>query len=271
MLQSLPSLHSFRPAALPALAIAAALSASLTVAPRAEAQVFEVIHPDVEQGQFELEALNGLGLGSIDKGEERYVLELALGYSPFSFWKTKLAVELAKPENETAEIEAYEWENVFILPFGNTSHDHSHHGDASGAELGPVGFYAALEIPNEGGINEGGAALGPIAEGRIGPVIVVGNLFLDIPFADGADPGIAYAVSAQTPVTDWMDLGAEAHGSMENAFGSGLEHGHYIGPAAYFSAYLGRSRILEPRVALLFGLNDDTPDAVLSVNFELKF
>ena len=249
----------------------AAIAAAIAFAPVAEAQVFEVIHPDVEKGQFELEALNGLGLGSIDNGEERYVLELALGYSPFSFWKTKVAVELAKPEHETAEIEAYEWENVFILPIGNAGHDHNHQGGSDGAELGPVGFYAALEIPNEGGINEGGAAFGPIAEGRIGPVIMVGNLFLDLPFADGMDPGLAYAVSAQTPVTDWMDLGAEAHGSIENAFGSGVQNAHYIGPAAYFSAYLGRSRVLEPRVALLFGLSDDTPDAVLSVNFELKF
>jgi hypothetical protein len=243
----------------------------LPFTPTAEAQVFEVIHPDVEKGQFELEALNGLGLGSIANGDERYVLELALGYSPFDFWKTKFAVELAKPENQTTEIEAYEWENVFILPIGNTDHDHSHHDGDGGFEMGSVGVYAALEVPNEGGISEGGAAVGPIAEATIGPVITVANLFLDIPFADGEDPGISYAISGQVPVTDWVDLGAEAHGSMENAFGSGISHGHFIGPAAYFSAYLGRARILEPRVALLFGLNDDTPDAVLSVNFELKF
>ena len=99
----------------------------------------------------------------------------------------------------------------------------------------------------------------------------MGNLLLDIPFADGEDPGISYAVSAQTPVTDWMDLGAEAHGSFENAFGSNSANSHFIGPAAYFSAYLGRGRVLEPRIAVLFGVGDDTPDAVLSVNFELKF
>lgn len=255
------------------VAYLAALGAAVSFgfAPHAGAQVFEVIHPDVEQGQFELEALNGLGLGSIDHGEERYVLELALGYSPFDFWKTKFAVELAKPEHETAEIEAYEWENVFILPIGDTDHDHSHHDGDGGFQMGPVGMYAALEVPNEGGIGEGGMAVGPIAEATIGPVIAVGNLFLDVPFANGEDPGFSYAISGQVPVTDWMDLGAEAHGSVENAFGSGVNHAHYIGPSAYFSAYLGRARILEPRVALLFGLNDDTPDAVLSLNFELKF
>ena len=249
-----------------------ALSASiLAFTPGTQAQVFEVIHPDVEEGQFELEALNGLALGSVDAGEERYVLELALGYSPFPFWKTKFAVELAKPEHETAEIEAYEWENVFILPIGDTDHDHGHHGDGGGFEMGPVGVYAGLEIPNDGGISDGGAAIGPIAEASFGPVITVGNLFLDVPFADGEDPGLSYAISGQVPINDWMDVGAEAHGSVENAFGSGINHGHFIGPAAYFSAYLGQARILEPRVALLFGLNEDTPDAVLSVNFELKF
>lgn len=75
----------------------AILVAALAFAPDAKAQVFEVIHPDVEKDQFELEALNGLVLSDVANGEERYVLELAAAYSPVSFWKTTFAVEIAKP------------------------------------------------------------------------------------------------------------------------------------------------------------------------------
>ena len=34
---------------------------------------------------------------------------------------------------------------------------------------------------------------------------------------------------------------------------------------------LGRGRVLEPKLGILFGLTDDAPDAVISLNIELKF
>jgi hypothetical protein len=253
------------------LAAAAAACLVLSAAPAA-AQVFEVIHPDVDHGGFELEFLNGLALGGVPGGDERSAHEIALSYAPFAFWKTTFAVEIANPQNESAEVEAFEWENVFLLPFGG-DHDHADdHAGGRGIEFGPVGIYAALEVPNEGGIGEGAAAIGPIAEMLIGPATVIGNLFLDIPFADDSDPGLSYAVSAAVPVTSYLALGGEFHGSAENLFGSSDEsYQHFIGPAAYFTIDLGLDRVLEPRVAALFGLNDNSPDAVLSVNFELKF
>jgi len=266
-----------------------ALLAAFAAGP-ATAQVYEVIHPDIQPGGFELEVLSGVTLSDVDSGEERAAHEFAISYAPFRFWKPILAVELAKPQGEAYEVEAVEIASVFLLPFGSQSqqaghgdahHGHDHHGHghdhAHGGAAEPhyaLGIYTALEIPNRGGLSHGAFSLGPIAEAQFGPVKAIGNLLLEIPFEDGEDPGIAYALGASTPIARQIDLGLEAHGAFEGALGDALpfdEQGHVIGPALYSAFDLGQGRLLEPRVAALFGVTEASPDAVLSVNFELKF
>ena len=268
-----------------ALRLATALLGSFAfaglVSTSAQAQVFEVIHPEVEKGSFEFELLNGIRMDSVDAGDERSAHEIALGYAPVSFWMPSLAVEIANPEEEKAEVEALEVENVFLFPFGNAAgsghhdhaHDHNHNHGAEGAGYA-VGFYAALEIPNEGGIDEGAASFGPIGEVSLGPVNVIGNLFVETPFSNGEDPGLSYAFSAATSVGGGFALGAEAFGDIEEAFGDApgfSDQEHLLGPAVYTELDLGRGRVLEPRLAALFGLSEAAPDAALSLNIEMEF
>lgn len=236
-------------------------------------QVFEVIHPDVAEGSFELELLNGLSVGDVEDGEERSAHEIAFGYSFTDFWKTVVAIEIANPEGESAEFEGFEWENVFLLPFGEghghgNDHDHGDHGFVA---LEAIGVFAALEIPNHGGLGSGAAEIGPIAEIAFGRVETVFNLLFEFPFEDDEHTGISYAVQAQYPVLDNVGVGFEVHGGWENAFRDEREGRHFAGPAVYGDFDLGRGRVLEPRLAVLFGLTDDTPDDVISLNFELKF
>ena len=254
-------------------------------ASEAKAQVFEVIHPDVVRNGFEVEVLNGVRLDDVPDGEERSAHEIAIGYAPFSFWKTKFAVEIGNPEGEDAEYEAFEWENVLLLPFGEHAHggghDHGHghdHGDGNFFNLGALGIFFALEVPNEGGFDSGAIEVGPIAEVSLGPVETVANLFVEVPFTDGEDPGLAYALSASIPVAKFdpveLAAGFEAHGGAEGAFGDATpinDNSHVIGPALFSEIDMGRGRMLEPRLAFLFGLTDGSPDAVLSFNVELKF
>ena len=260
-----------------------ALLAALAVSP-AKAQVYEVIHPDIDPGGFELEILNGVTLSDVETGEEQAAHELAISYAPFRFWKPILAVELAKPKGDSYAVEAIEIASVFLLPFGrggqHADHGHYHghdHHDAHGGLSGgnfALGLYTALEIPNEGGLSHGAFSLGPIAEAQFGPVKAIGNLLLEIPFENDEDPGIAYALAASTSVTPQIDLGLEAHGAFEGALGNALpldKQSHVIGPAVYGALGLGQRRLLKPRVAVLFGVTEASPDAVLSVNFELKF
>ena len=253
----------------------------------ASAQIFEIIHPDVDKGGFEFESLNGVTLGSVETGEERSAHEIALGYAPLSFWKTTFAVEIANPEDEDGEYEGFEWENVLLFPFGShwngqgDAHGHGHghdHDDEAAFGLAALGLFFALEVPNDGGIDSGAAEFGPLVEFNLGPVNSIINLFVEYPFEDEEDPGLAYGVSAAVPVGEVgpvaFDVGAEAHGGFDGAFGDAVpsdENTHVIGPALYSEVDIGRDRVLEPRVAALFGLTDGSPDAVLSFNIELKF
>lgn len=256
----------------------ALLTATLLVAAAlplpSAAQVFEVIHPDVVEGGFELEILNGVVLSDVANGDERSAHEIAIGYAPFDFWKTKVAIEIANPEKQTSEFEAFEWENVFLLPFGEghgTRHSHDH-GDHGFLALEAIGVFAALEIPNTGGIGSGAFEVGPIAEIAFGSVETVANLLFEIPFEDGEGTGIAYAVQAQYPIVEnALGVGFEAFGGVENAFKDQSEDEHFIGPALFAEFDIGRGRVLEPRLAILFGLTDDAPDAVGSLNLEIKF
>lgn len=254
----------------------AALALSVFTQP-AGSQVFQVIHPEIQAGGFEFEVLSGIVLDSVAQGEERSVHEVALGFAPVSYWKTKVALKIANPKGDGVDLEAVKWENVLMLPFGNHGHDHDDR-DHGFFELGAIGFYAALELPQEGGIEYGEIAIGPVAEISLGPVEIVSNLFVEFPLEDGEDPGLVYALSAAVPVFETepveLALGFEIHGGFEGAFGdapTGDHNAHLIGPAIYSAFGIGGGRVLEPRLGILFGLTDGSPDAALSFNVGLKF
>ena len=255
------------------LAFAIALPLINALSGPVSAEVFEVIHPDVEEGGIELEVLNALVLEDVETGEEQSIHEFAIGYGVTSFWKTTFAVEFAAIDGEGFEYEAFEWENVFLFPLGDHAHEHDHDDDqdGGGAALEALGFYAALEVPNEGGFDDGAIVLGPVAEARFGPVETLGNVFVEIPFEDGESEALVYALAASVEVADNVALGVEAYGEIENAFTSGTEAEHFIGPAAYFEFDIGGGREIEPRIAVLFGTEGDQPDATLSFNVEFKF
>ena len=237
----------------------------------AQAQVFEVIHPEVEKGGWEVEALNGVVLDDVEDDEEKSVHEFAVGFGFTDFWKSTIAVEVANPEGADPIVEAFEWENVLLLASAPVHHDED--GDGHGHGSFGFGVYTALEIPKEVGIEEGAVSVGPIFETELGPVSVIGNLFVEVPFEDGVDAGLAYAAQASVPVSEHLAVGFEAHGDVEEAFGDAPsfdEQSHFIGPALFFETEIA-GLVLEPRVAVLFGLTDATPDAVLSFNLELKF
>ncbi len=234
----------------------------------AQAGIFEVIHPDVEQGEIEIEVLNGFALESIEDGEERSVHEIAVGIGLTNFWKFTAAVEIANPEGDSAEVEAFEFENLLLL---TESGHHNEEGSSEDEHGGFVlGLFTALEVPREGGVSEGALEIGPVFETELGPLEFVGNVLVEIPFAGGEDAGLAYASQLILPVSDNFGIGVENFGEFEGLFGDRGEDVHFAGPALYWEAELPNGHVVEPRVAVLFGLNDETPDAVLSFNLEYK-
>ena len=133
-----------------------------------------------------------------------------------------------------------------------------------------VGFYTALEVPKIGGIGEGGIEFGPVIEAEFGELEFVGNLLAEVPFADDEDAGLAYASQLILPVSDSFGVGIENFGEFEGLFGERGEDVHFAGPALYWEAELSNGHKIEPRAAVLFGLNDNSPDAIFSLNIEYK-
>lgn len=258
---------------------AAALAGIVAAVPAHAGGIFEVVHPHIDEGGIEFEALNTFITDDLPAGEERSIHEIALGVGVTSWWRTVAAFEIANPEDETAELEAFEWENTFLFwsdnAGGHDGHDHGDdhdHGHGGGSTLG---VHTVLEIPNADGISKGAFSIGPIGETSLGVVSIIGNVLLEIPFEDDKDPGLSYAFSANTPIGDNLKIGVEAHGEIEEAFDNAPDFDdqqHNFGPAIYHEADLGRGRVLETRFAVLPGLTSNgSRDLALSLNAELKF
>lgn len=158
----------------------------------AQAAIFEVVHPDVEQGHVNIEVLSGVGLGSVENGEERSVHEFAIGYGVTDNWKIIAGVEVANPVGDDPVVEAFEFGSLLILHGGGHHDDEPQDSNGEHSDF-TLGFYTGLEVPKEGGISEGGIEFGPVIETELGAAEFVGNLFVDVPFSDGEDAGLAYA------------------------------------------------------------------------------
>lgn len=246
----------------------------------AQAGIFEVVHPDVEKGEVEIEILNGFSTDSVEDGEESSVHEIAVGYGFTDSFKFTVAAEIANPEGDSAELEAFELEALYLLPgFSGHGHDDEHdddhddegeHDDDEKESVLTLGLFAALEAPREDGIEEGAIEFGPVFEYPLGSLEWVGNLLLEVPFGEG-EAGLVYATQLILPVNDRIGVGLESFGEFEGVFEGESEESIIFGPAVYFGGTLGNGHVIEPRVALLFGLNDEAPDSVLSLNIEYKF
>ena len=263
------------PGALPkrlfTLVLAAALAGSLGISPAKAGGIFEIIHPEVEEGKAEFEFLTTVLLTDIAPGAERSIHELAFGFGLTDYWKPVLGFEIANARGGTPVVEAIEIGNVFILHGGHGHDDEDHAGDDHSDFT--FGFFAGAELPVDGG-GKPNLSIGPIGEAGIGPVTFLGNLLLEVPTSPEA-PGVSYAFGASVPVSGAIAIGLEAHGSFDQLLGQnaprlGLQE-HFAGPAVYAEFEAADGLILEPRAALLFGLTKAAADMALSVNFELKF
>ncbi len=107
----------------------AAVMAALLATPTSLAHaggIFEIIHPEVEEGKAEVEVLSTIILSNVATGEERSVHEIAFGFGVTDYWKPVVGFEIANARGESPFIEAIEIGNVFIL-YGGHDHDHDDH------------------------------------------------------------------------------------------------------------------------------------------------
>lgn len=66
-------------------AMVLAMQSAFVTDANAQAGVFEVIHPEVTQGEVEIEILSGFGLSNVEEGDERSEHEFAVGYGITDF------------------------------------------------------------------------------------------------------------------------------------------------------------------------------------------
>lgn len=234
-------------------------------APFAAAQVFDVDDPEVEAGAASIEIVGGITLDDVESGDEKAAYELSAGYGITSYWNSTLTLGFSDPEGDSLTYDAVAWENMFQF---------YHAEDEQGSGLTVASLYAALEVPDEGGFDEGVLVVGPAVKAQIGAVELLGNLYVDLPFENGADPGLVYKAGAAVPVYEGIALGLEANGGWEGAFGADVpfsDNVHVAGPAAYFETDMGHGLVIESRLALFFGLTRESPDTVLGFTLGVGF
>lgn len=238
----------------------------VALAAPAWAETFEVEEPEAERGEFELEILNAVNIAGVARGDERASHELSLGYGITSFWAASVGLEFGIEKGGEYEVEGYEIESTFVFLKRRDM---------------ALGLQAALEIPDEGGFDEAELAVGPLVAFEANDVEFVGNVFVEIPFEDGEDPGLTYAASVMfeglfgdveagdLEIEDFK-IGFEAHGEAEEAFGDGDEHALFIGPAISSKWELGEAE-WTTRLGVFAGVDDAEADAAVSFNIEFEF
>lgn len=247
-------------------------TACVTIAGTAIADVGpddEIYSPQVEAGEFEIEARYYDLSGNSDGANATHETRIEIGYSPTDFWRASVSPVLVNGPRSATHLHQIQIENVFALP-----------GEGDG--LWPdVGMFLSYEI---GTIDdaEDELVLGPVFEKQLGAWLFNANVFVDRAMVHEPDVGLSYGWQARwTPDAGPFDLGVQGFGEHEfldedEADETEYSHapryapGHRAGPALFGSVATGDESSLNWQLALLFGLDDDAADRTLRLVVEYE-
>lgn len=229
----------------------------LSIAPRAEA-AHVVYSPLVEQGEVAIELRGHYDIDSdaARDGAQQYKAEFE--WSPVARWRTELLAEFEREPGgglETTEIAS---ENVFQL---------TEQGQYW-ADFGLLAEYAhSLE---DGGHDVLELAL--LAQKDVGRHEARVNLTFEREFTGGADTEMAYAWQYRYRLGERFEPGLEMYGELGDwgHMGSFADHEQQIGPAC-FGKLRTATGAFKYEAAVLFGLNDASPDATVRLLLEYEF
>lgn len=233
----------------------------------------EIYSPQVEAGEFEIEAryydLDGNSAGA----NATHEIRIEIGYSPTDFWRASVSPVLVNGPRSATHLHQIQIENVFALP-----------GEGTG--LWPdVALFLSYEI---GTIDnaEDELVIGPILEKQLGRWLLSANVFADRAVVHEPDVGLSYGWQARwTPPAGPFDLGVQGFGEHEfldedeneedeSAYPHAPRYapGHRAGPALFGSMTTGDESRLNWQLALLFSLDDDAADRTLrlAVEYEIE-
>jgi len=230
----------------------------------AQAADLKVYSPNVEEGEFALEARGNLAIDNAsDKNgaqDQRYAIE----YSPTGFWRTALYGNLEKEAEGSLKYDATAWENIFqIFPQGQKWLD--------------LGFYVEYEIANE----QGGAdalEFKILAEKDVGALTFTVNPIFEKELGANAAKSteFKYAARAKWRLMPQLEPAIEAYGDIGEIrnLDPSSEQRHQIGPVVLGKLNVGNASALRYEAGYLFGLTrDGSPDGAFKwlMEFEHHF
>jgi len=249
-----PALQLPKTAAAAALLLGIALSAH----PQASHADHVVYSPLVEQGEKAIEFRGHYDFDGNDALDGGQAYKLEFEWSPFARWRTEALVEWESEAGEDLDATEVAWENVFQLT----------EQGKYWADFGLLAEYAySLEDDGEDAIE-----LALLAQKDFGRNEARVNLVFEQPLESGADLEMEYRWQYRYRLEERFEPGIEMYGGLGEwgEFGSFNDHEQQLGPAIY-----GKLRTaggaFKYEAGLLFGLNDETPDATLRFLLEYEF
>jgi len=242
------------------LATAAALLASVPLlahTPRSEA-AHVVYSPLVEQGEIAVELRGHYDMDGNDAldGGQKYKAEIE--WAPLSRWLTELLAEFEREPGGELETTELAWENVFQLTeqgkywadFGVLA-EYAHSLEDDGHDALELGLLAQKDFDRH--------------EARV-------NLIFERELTGGADTEMEYAWQYRYRLGERFEPGIEMYGGLGDwgHTGSLSDHEQQVGPAC-FGKLRTAGGALKYEAAMLFGLNDETPDTTLRFLLEYEF
>jgi hypothetical protein len=213
--------------------------------------------PAVVQGELELELNGGYQTWKSHPADKERQLVVDVGYGFTSWWKSEFAVGHTRVPGESTKLDELEWENIFALT-------------EPGRYWADLGLFAELARDHANGKNL--LQVGPMFQHESGAIQSNLNFLLQRELGSDPEPGagLSYTWQLKWRGNARFEPGVQGFGSLgrSNDFGHATEH--QIGPAFFGQVALGGRNKLKYDGAILFGLNNNTPDTTVRFTVEYE-
>jgi hypothetical protein len=214
--------------------------------------------PTVVEGEAELELLGGYQWWRNNEENRLRQLVPEVGYGVTSWWKTELGMGTTRMPNQSYKLDEVEWENTFALT-------------EPGQYWLDLGLF--VEFAYDHPERRNAIAIGPMFQKEFDWVQANLNVFFERELGATAEPGAAVNFEWQLK---WrgdrrFEPGLQAFGTLGRTNDFGHQTSGNIGPALFGQFNTGARSKLKYDAAVLFGLNNNTPDTTLRFQLEYEF
>lgn len=212
--------------------------------------------PTVVQGELEFELLGGYQWwsGNDDDRERQFIGEIGYGVTPW--WKTEFGVGTTRVPAESYRLDEIEWENTFVLT-------------DPGRYWLDLGLFA--ELAYDYPARHTAIALGPMFQKELGAFQGNLNVLFERELGREAEPGasVNYEWQVKWRGNPRFEPGVQGFGTLGRTNDFGHQPQSNIGPALFGQILTGGRGKLKYDAAVLFGLNNHTPDT--TVRFQIEY